>query len=668
MKQILSFILSAVLLPAAELPVTRVTLYKNGVAYYERSGEVKAGESARLDFQASEMDDVLKSLVLDVAGGVARVRYELSEPLQRKLADQGINIEPQQPLALILDQWRGARVEMKFRGELVAGVIVSGRLAPLPQQGQRQELTVLTDSSELRMIDLDNVTALKLTDAKLQAQFAEALGAIARSRSKDKRAVFVDLAGNGAGKLTAHYLAPAPVWKSSYRLLLPDAGEATLEGWAIIDNSSGEDWTKVDLTVVSGKPVSFVSKLYEPKYLLRPEASLADDQAVAPVVYEGAMADKKADAAPQAMMMEEMGRASRSSSMRNERTMMVRDAAPAPPPPPPPMMMSNVMANTVAREAGELFEYRFATPVTAKKGESMLLPFVQQKIGARKLLVFSDHSQLNPRNAAEITNSSGKTLDGGPITVYQPGGYSGEALIETLKAGEKRLISYSVDQGTRVTTNFDSGKEVIREIKAQRGIITTRGAIEMTTTYTADNSDAKEKSLLIEHPVDPGMKLLKPAAEETSPNRYRFAMKLPAKSTQKLSVVQERVLENSIMVSSLTPDVLLNFSRNKLLAAAAKAKLDAILAKKSEVAATERDLRNIELQTGEITRDQERLRQNINSLNRVEGQQAQVSRYAAELAKQDGALAQLRDRQSELRKRQAALQTELNGLIEKLEF
>ncbi|MBL0160337.1 MAG: hypothetical protein IPP47_25115 [Bryobacterales bacterium] len=190
----------------------------------------------------------------------------------------------------------------------------------------------------------------------------------------------------------------------------------------------------------------------------------------------------------------------------------------------------------------------------------------------------------------------------------------------------------------------------------------------MTTTYTADNSDAKDKSLLIEHPVDPGMKLLKPVAEETSPTRYRFALKLPAKSTQKLTVVQERVLENSIMVSSLTPDVLLSYSQNKVLSAAAKAKIDLILAKKSEVAAAERDLRRIEMQMTEIAKDQDRLRQNINSLNRVEGQQAQVSRYAAELAKQDGALAQLRDRQSELRKRQAALQTELNTLIEKLEF
>lgn len=659
MKQFVSAVLSMAILPAADLPVTRVTLYKNGVAYYERAGEVKAGEAARLDFRAAEMDDVLKSLVLDVAGGVARVRYELSEPLARKLGDGGIAIGAQQPLALILDQWRGARVEMQYRGAPVAGAVVSGRLAPLPNQGQRQELTVLADGGELRLIDLENVTGLKLSDAKLQAQLAGALGAMAQSRSKEKRAVFVDLAGAGAGKLTARYLAPAPVWKSSYRLLLPEAGEATLEGWAIIDNSSGEDWADVALTVVSGKPVSFVSKLYEPKYVPRPEAALAEEQAVAPVVYESALNERKA--APAAKM--ELAGRMRAMAARSESDEGVLVGAPA-----PVMEMSAVALDAVAREAGELFEYRFAAPVTAKKGESMLLPFVQQKIGARKLLVYSDRSQMNPRNAAEITNSSGKTLDGGPITVYQAAGYSGEALMETLKAGDKRLISYAVDQGTRVSTNFESGTQVIREIKAQRGVLTTRAAVEVTTTYTADNSDAKEKELLIEHPVDPGMKLLRPAAEETSPNRYRFAVKLPGKSVQKLVVVQERVLESSTMVSSLTPDVLLSYSQNRALSAAAKAKLDGVLAKKSELAAADRDLRATETQMAEITRDQERLRQNINSLNRVEGQQAQVARYAGELARQDGVLAQLRDRQSELRKRRAGLETELNALIEKLEF
>ncbi len=664
MKKCLVLVLSVSLAQAAEIPVTRVILYKNGVAFYERSGEVKPGDAGRLEFKATEMDDVLKSLVLEAPGGVARVRYELSEPLQKKLADQGIQFGAQQPLAALLDQWRGARIEMKHRGEPLSGAIISGRLAALPNQGQKQELTVLADAGDLRVVDLDAVTSLKLTDPKLQQQLADALAAIAQSRSRDKRAVFVDMAGSTAQRLTARYLAPAAVWKSSYRLLLPETGEATLEGWAIVDNSTGEDWSNVDLTVVSGRPVSFISRLYEPRYVQRLEASLADDQAVKPVLYESAL--QKAKEADEENLKDARqrgqvaGALAMSPAPRNE--MVRRDMARE-------MTMTSAVAPAAeAREAGELFEYRFSTPVTAKKGESLLLPFVQQKVGARKLLIYSDRSQANPRNAAEIANITGKTLDGGPVTVYHAAGYSGEALMDTLKAGEKRLISYAVDQGTRVTTNFESGSDVMRSLKAHRGLLITRTAIETTTTYIADNVDAKEKALIIEHPVDPGMKLIRPKADETTPGKYRFSLKLAPKSNQKLAVVEERELENSVMISSLTPDVLFTYLQQKNLSVAAKAQLEALAAKKRELASAETELKRVETVMNEINRDQDRLRQNINSLNRVAGQQEQVNRYAAELTKGDTQLAQLRDRQSELRKRQAALQTELNAMIEKLEF
>src|SRR6202041_3416293 len=138
------------------------------------------------------------------------------------------------------------------------------------------------------------------------------------------------------------------------------------------------------------------------------------------------------------------------------------------------VQVSSFDAVADTRQAGELFEYSFASPVTVKQGESAMLPFLQQKIGARKLLVYSESYGLNPRDAAELTNNTGKTLDGGPITVYDTGTYAGEALVETLKAGDKRLISYGVDLGRRITTKFDSSNNVVREIHFRRGLLTTR--------------------------------------------------------------------------------------------------------------------------------------------------------------------------------------------------
>jgi hypothetical protein len=145
-----------------------------------------------------------------------------------------------------------------------------------------------------------------------------------------------------------------------------------------------------------------------------------------------------------------------------------------------------------------------------------MLPFLQQKIAARKLLVYADHSSQHPTNAAELTNGTGKTLDGGPITVFDSGAYGGEALVETLKTGDKRLISYAVDLGTRITTQFDSRGDLVREIHFRRGILTARTAAVETRTYTIRNVDQKAKTLIIEHPVRPGYQLLERKPTETT--------------------------------------------------------------------------------------------------------------------------------------------------------
>ena len=146
-----------------------------------------------------------------------------------------------------------------------------------------------------------------------------------------------------------------------------------------------------------------------------------------------------------------------------------------------------------------------------------MLPFLQQPIDARKLLIYSDHSSQHPTNAAELTNTSGKTLDGGPITVYDGGAYGGEALMETLKAGDKRLISYAVDLGTRITEAFGSKQALVREIHASRGMLTTKLAAEETRTYTIRNVDQKAKTLIIEHPLRPGYTLLNQKPAEKTP-------------------------------------------------------------------------------------------------------------------------------------------------------
>ncbi len=653
---------------AADIPIREVILYKSGVGYFERAGSLPPGESAHLDFKAADMNDVLKSLTIEDRNGgkVTGLRYDSSEPLERKLAEFPFKIDGNVALGLFLDQMKGARVDVKYGAETVSGTIVSGRLAEAEEKKpEREQLVLLTDSGDLRTLDLAAASSIRFDDPKLQLQLKEYLAVVNQSRSKDKRSVYIDSADAKGRQIVASYMLPTPVWKSSYRLIFNEKAESTLEGWAIIDNTSGEDWTNVRLAVVSGRPVSFISRLYEPKYVARQTVELPEDRAASPVVYGGGIGSDqmKAMAMPapppaQAPAMPASRPGLRRSAVAGfiEPEDQERNA------------LSNVAVNVASAELGELFEYRFGAPVTVKKDESAMLPFLQQKIGSRKLLIYSENYGEHPMSAAELTNSTGKTLDGGPITVFDAASYAGEALMTTLKAGDKRLISYAVDLGTRVTTQFDSLRNIVREIHVNRGMLTTRSAMQETKTYTIRNVDQKAKTLIIEHLQRPEYKVLNQKPVETTTNAYRFEVKLGPDSTEKFPVSEERVYDSTTAVSSLTPDVLLTYVQNKALSDAGRKQLQQIIDLKRQIAATDSQILQLNSDVNNVVRDQERIRQNLMSLNQVSGQQDQVQKYARQLSTQESQLATLRDRESDLKKQKVAQEASLSAMIEKLDF
>src|SRR3984957_21054689 len=243
---------------AADIPIHEVVLYKSGVGYFERRGTLRPGESGRLDFKASDMNDVLKSLTISGQNGakITGLRYDSSAPLEHKLADFPFKIDGQASLALFLDQMKGAKVELKYGAETISGTVVSGRVVKGDdKQPEREQMVALLDSGELRTLDLAAASSIRFTDPKLQNQLRDYLTVVNQSRSTDKRSIYIDSSDTKERQIDASYMTPAPIWKSSYRLIFADKGEPTLEGWAIIDNTSGEDWTNVGLGRVSGRPV-----------------------------------------------------------------------------------------------------------------------------------------------------------------------------------------------------------------------------------------------------------------------------------------------------------------------------------------------------------------------------------------------------------------------------
>ncbi|HVW85497.1 MAG TPA: DUF4139 domain-containing protein, partial [Bryobacteraceae bacterium] len=618
--------------------------------------------------RADEMNDVLKSLVItDSAGKVTGIRYDSNIPLDRKLNEFPFRIDNGAPLSAVLDQLKGARLEMEFGTQKTAGEIVSGRIIPADKdRAERDQLTLLTDSGEFRSVDLSAASSLRFTDPVLQTQFRDYLSALTGSRSRDKRSIYIDSSESGSRQVRAEYIMPMPAWKSSYRLVFDETGrQPTLEGWAVVDNTTGEDWTNVRMSLISGKPISFISQLYDPKYIRRETAELPEDQAVVPVIHSGSVALPAAPPQPPASQRAKAENTVSPFFTRNGGVIAGAPSAGLT----LPEQLSTVDQAGPAAEIADLFEYSIRNPVTVKKNESAMLPFLQQKIAARKVIIYSVSDKTNPLSAAELTNNSGKTLDGGPITVYDGGAYAGEALVETMKKSDKRFISYGVDPGTRIATNLDSRTDSVREIHAHDGLLISRAALIQKKTYSIRNIDARAKTLIIEHPVRQGYKLIGTAQPiETAPDVYRFEMNLAANASMNFPVTEENVYDSQTAVSSLTPDALLVYVRNKSLTDAARRQLEQISDLKTQLVNNDAEKRRIDAEVQNITRDEDRGRQNISSLSSVSGQQQVVQEYARKLAEQETRIAQLRQRQTELETARASLQTQLNTLIGKLNF
>ncbi len=520
------------------------------------------------------------------------------------------------------DSLKGSRMEVKLIGKTVEGAIVGARATQVG--AVHEQVTLLLDSGEIANFDLAEVASMRLLDPQLQEQLKQYLQTLGQTKSREKRSVYIEAAGRDARQLRASYIVPTAIWKSSYRLML-NQPESVFEGWAIVDNTTDEDWSQVQLSVVSGRPISFISLLDTPRYGQRQVAELPEDRAAGPVVYSGTV---DANGLFPGAGPSPAGSAGAAGGVIGG---ILGGVGPAVPPAPQgrqfvanqlaaPKQLPSSIEGATGAALGELFEYDFNGPITIKKNQSAMLPFLQAKVAAHQLLIYTDRDGEHPVNAAELTNSTQKTLDGGPITVYDGGAYAGEALVETLKAGDKRLIGYAVDYGTRVTSQYGTGEQNAREVHVKDGILRVKYSQNQTRTYTIRNVDNKAKTLLVQQEAgQQENSVISPKPLERTATAYRFEVKIPANGAQTLKVEQEHTNFTEDAMTNSTPDFLLTVVQNKNLSDANRGQLKQVAGLKSQIVGADQSIERSKSQLSDLTADQTRLRQNIDSLKSCKG-------------------------------------------------
>jgi hypothetical protein len=280
------------------LPVKRVVLYKNGIGYFEHSARVRGAQELNIDFTTAQLNDVINSLTLvDLGEGhIADVRFNSVAPLSERLRALHLPLGEQTSRAEFLNALRGSRVEVHSGNVSAAGRVLSVdvRQAPGSKGDPARELTdlsLVTDTGELRSFEIGPATSVRVADRDLTEEVGHYLSLIGSAKAMDLRRMVISAVGEGERQVFVSYISEVPVWKSTYRILLPDKpGEkALIQGWAVVDNTIGEDWRDVRLSLVAGAPQSFIQEISQPYYVRRALVALPQSMMLTPQTHEVAM-------------------------------------------------------------------------------------------------------------------------------------------------------------------------------------------------------------------------------------------------------------------------------------------------------------------------------------------------------------------------------------------
>lgn len=676
MKRILAvslllLLLAALAASAAELPLTRVVLYSTGVGYFLHQGTVEGEATVPLSFRVSQINDILKSLVLmDPDGTVGPVTYAPREPLDKALSAFSVNLGDNPSLYDLLLRLRGAEVTLAVGRDNWRGLIlgVEAQEATVKETTETVEYVNLLTEQGLRSVPLRQVTSVKLSDAKLSGELTAALGAIAASRDVAKRQVELHFSGKGKHQASAGYLLETPVWKTTYRLVLGE--KPYLQGWAIVENTTDSDWKNVEMSLVSGRPVSFTQNLYEPLYASRPDVPVALPVPVAPRIAEGAIERRpeeaeaadaremaKAEMPPAAPAPTAGGRAMARAATGGFGGGAGREL--------PADDMYNLRAAAAGEKVGELFRYEITQPVTIARQNSAMIPIVATDIGGEKLGLYNAQSNAkHPMNAFRLKNTSGLHLMGGAITVFDGGAYAGDALIDDLSAGDDRLVTYAVDLGTEVVTERDSASAEV-SLTIDKGVLLAKRKNALTLTYTLKNRTQEPRTVLVEQPILQGWDLIAPEKpEEKTASYYRFRAEVKAQAAEKLVVKFEQPVVETVTL--LQPDVLPRvtmFLQSKVISDQVKAALQEIVKRRAAIADVTDQRQKKEARLKQIGEEQERIRKNMEQLDRNSDLYKQyVAKLTAQETEFDATRADIAKLQEEEKKLKDDLDAYVRGL------
>ncbi len=785
--------------PTANLPVRRVVLYKTGVGYFEHLGRVDGDQAVRIDFTSGQLNDVLQSLtVLDLNGGrIAGVNYNAEAPLSQRLGTLRLPLEEKTDLSSFYGALRGTRLEVRTGTTVVTGRLLSVERKTRVSGGTTLEVdlaTLVSDTGEVRSVEITPAVSVRIAERGVSDEVGRYLGLLSSVRQQDIRRMTIATAGTGDRQLYVSYISEVPVWKTTYRIVLPSkpGEEPLLQGWAIVDNTVGEDWNNVELSLVAGAPQSFIEPLSQPYYARRPVIPLSETAQLTPQTHEssmmgglgglfGVVTDPSGGSIPGAQVkvysdsndlvattttdregkyqlgdlpaanyrvsfsspgfknyevqgmslgggreltqnaalqvgsttqtvtvtaeastlnaessetvgvagsrnvgsggalgssvnardVRGMPLASRNSTQVLALTGGVVGGAEGGVPSANTLNEVRGAMNAAAQgtDLGDLFEYKLKDRVTIHKNESSLVPIVQAHVQAEKISLWNlSLGSPRPLRALWLTNSSPLTLDGGSFSILESEAFAGEGLTDSIKPGEKRLLSYAADLGVRVDAKSENTPQRVTHVRIAHGVMVQTSELREETVYTIRDDDTSPRTVLIEHPLRVGWRIAEsgPKPDETTSEVYRFRISVDPKATGTLAIREAKPLDASFSLTNLSDDQIKLFLKQESITPEIEAAFRKIVEQKSLIATLDEETTSRDDETQKIYDDQQRLRENLKALKGSPEERALTQRYTQQLADQENRLQTLQRESADLKSKQDQAQAELDRMIETL--
>lgn len=550
----------------AESPVKlkRVVLFSSSVGFFELGGEVEGNRQIEFDFKTDDLNDLLKSLVVqDHDGGlVTAVNYGSPEPLDHTLRTFAVDLTDAPTLAEIFLQLRGHKVRVDAPDRItgvIVGVEIRKTLATGGQAVELEFLNLRTDDG-LQSVKVNEIQRTQFVDPKVDGDFQKALELLSSSRARDTRTVKLDFRGEGKRNVSIGYIQEAPVWKTSYRLVLGDKKPPFLQGWAIVENTTPHDWDDVQLSLISGRPISFIMDLYQPLFMSRPVVTPEQHANLRPRTYDQDLAtrQKEVEGRAAAHGMGGMGGGmgggggffggGGGGGNRPFITQVVPDVGKDIDP------TKGVESAAKSEEVGELFRYAVESPVTLPRNESAMLPIVNEPIEATRLSIYNPEAHAkHPLNGLQLKNTTKLHLLQGPITIFDGGEYAGDARIADIAPDSKRIITYALDLETEIAPPPVVTTRQLVSLSISEGGLHIMQLETRTRDYVIKNESAKDKVVWIEQPIDPQWAVVKLDPQETTRSLYRFAINVPATKTSTLTVTEEREVPEKFVFADIVP-------------------------------------------------------------------------------------------------------------------